>query len=37
MSLPHEVEAEISLEKSAILFIDMQRRHLDVGGVGYHT
>lgn len=37
MSLPPEVEADISLEKSALLFIDMQRRHLDVYGVGYHT
>jgi len=37
MPLPEEVEASITLERSALLFIDMQRRHLDVGGVGYHT
>lgn len=36
MPLPLEVEADIALEQSAILFIDMQRRHLDLE-VGYHT
>ena len=37
MALPPEVAAEIDIRRSALLFIDMQRRHLDVGGVGYHT
>jgi len=37
MSLPAEVAAEIRLDRSALLLIDLQRRHLDVGGVGYHT
>ena len=37
MPLPAEVEAEVDLERSTLLLIDMQRRHLDVGGVGYHT
>ena len=36
MPLPPEVEAEITLDRSTLLFVDMQRRHLDVGGVGYH-
>jgi len=37
MPLPADVEAEIDLARSTLLLIDMQRRHLDVGGAGYHT
>lgn len=37
MALPLDVENAIELPRAALLFIDMQRRHLDVGGVGYHT
>ncbi|HET7036442.1 MAG TPA: isochorismatase family cysteine hydrolase [Thermomicrobiaceae bacterium] len=37
MPLPVDVEATIDPRRSVLLPIDMQRRHLDVGGVGYHT
>lgn len=37
MPLPPEVEQAVDLSTSAVLYIDMQRRHLDVDGVGYHT
>lgn len=37
MSLPQEIAEVVGLPTSALLFIDMQRRHLDVRGVGYHT
>jgi nicotinamidase-related amidase len=36
MSLPDDVTRQIRLDRSALLFIDMQRRHLDLD-VGYHT
>lgn len=34
--LPHDVRADIQIDRSALLLIDMQRRHLDMD-VGYHT
>lgn len=37
MPLPPDVETAVDLRRSVLLPIDMQRRHLDVGGVGYHT
>lgn len=37
MSLPSDVADAVSIERSVLLLIDMQRRHLDVDGVGYHT
>lgn len=37
MPLPPEVEQAISIRTSVLLLIDMQRRHLDVDGVGYHV
>lgn len=37
MSLPVEIAESTVLKKSALLFIDLQRRHMDVDGVGYHT
>lgn len=37
MRLPPEVASAINLDRSVLLYIDMQRRHLDVDGVGYHT
>ena len=36
MALPDDVARQIRLDRSALLFIDMQRRHLDLD-VGYHT
>jgi nicotinamidase-related amidase len=36
VSLPSDVVEEIRTERSALLLIDMQRRHLDLE-VGYHT
>jgi nicotinamidase-related amidase len=36
MPLPDEVARQIRPDRSALLFIDMQRRHLDLD-VGYHT
>src|SRR5687768_1849672 len=37
MTLPLEVAERISPDTTALLVIDVQRRHLDVDGVGYHT
>lgn len=37
MPLPPEVGARLTPTDAALVVIDMQRRHLDVGGVGYHT
>lgn len=37
MSLPVEIAESTDVKRSALLFIDLQRRHMDVGGVGYHT
>ncbi|WFE35204.1 cysteine hydrolase [Micromonospora sp. WMMD975] len=37
MALPPEVADRITVRDTALLVIDMQRRHLDVDGVGYHT
>jgi nicotinamidase-related amidase len=37
MTLPPEIAARISPATTALLVIDVQRRHLDVDGVGYHT
>lgn len=37
MSLPVEVADRVNTTDCALLVIDMQRRHLDVDGVGYHV
>lgn len=37
MSLPPEVADSVSLRETALLLIDLQRRHMDVDGVGYHV
>jgi nicotinamidase-related amidase len=37
MALPEDIAGTVEIGTSALLFIDMQRRHLDVEGVGYHT
>lgn len=37
MPLPSEVAAPLALGEIALLLIDLQRRHMDVDGVGYHT
>ena len=37
MPLPHDVESEVELRKSVLLTVDLNHRHLDVGGIGYHT
>lgn len=37
MPLPAEVAASMELRETALLLIDLQRRHLDVDGVGYHV
>ncbi len=36
MPLPAEIARHVRLDRAALLFIDMQRRHLDLE-VGYHT
>lgn len=37
MALPPDVADRITVTDTALLVIDMQRRHLDVDGVGYHV
>jgi nicotinamidase-related amidase len=37
MTLPDEVAVGLGRRGTALLLIDLQRRHLDVDGVGYHT
>lgn len=37
MPLPSDVASEVELHKSVLLTVDMNHRHLDVGGIGYHT
>jgi nicotinamidase-related amidase len=37
VALPPDVADRISVTDTALLVIDMQRRHLDVDGVGYHV
>ena len=37
MPLPDEVAQRFTLADTALLLIDLQRRHMDVDGVGYHT
>jgi nicotinamidase-related amidase len=35
--LPAEVASSIDVQQSALVLVDMNRRHLDIGGVGYIT
>lgn len=37
MTLPPQIAARINPETTALVVIDVQRRHLDTDGVGYHT
>jgi biuret amidohydrolase len=37
MPLPEELADDLSLGETALLLIDLQRRHMDVDGVGYHV
>lgn len=37
MALPSDIAARINPETTALVVIDVQRRHLDTEGVGYHT
>lgn len=37
MALPEGVWETIPLRQTALVLIDLQRRHMDVDGVGYHT
>jgi nicotinamidase-related amidase len=37
MSLPEEIAETLDPRDTALLLIDLQRRHMDVDGVGYHT
>ena len=37
MALPDEIISSITRTDAALLLIDLQRRHMDVDGVGYHT
>ncbi|GIH20935.1 cysteine hydrolase family protein [Rugosimonospora africana] len=37
MALPRSVADSFALAETALLLIDLQRRHMDVDGVGYHT
>lgn len=37
MSLLLDVEQDVELRKSVLLTVDMNRRHLDIGGIGYHV
>ncbi len=37
MSLPNEIAERVRRPDAALLLIDLQRRHLDVDGVGYHV
>lgn len=36
-TLPADVAEGFALQETALLLIDLQRRHMDVDGVGYHT
>jgi nicotinamidase-related amidase len=36
-TLPASVAETFTLGQTALLLIDLQRRHMDTGGVGYHT